>query len=123
MNLLEQITYDGLTSSQIKEKIDIAETTLFRQLKNLQSKGLIIKDGTLYRKLRKTPNMNDLLDYLQEYHGQRLMDYKYRRKTKEQQHDLCLQWLIDVKIKGRLDEYNFEELENNINHAYNIFSK
>ena len=123
MNLLEQITIDGVTTSELKESTKLPKSTLYDNLNNLLSEGVIIKDGNKYRKLRETPSMTNLLDYLQEYHGQRLMDYKYRRKNKDEQHDICLQWLINVKIKGKLEEYNFNELENSINHAYNIFSK
>ena len=123
MNLLEQITIDGVTTSELKESTKLPKSTLYDNLNNLLSEGVIIKNGNKYRKLRETPSMTNLLDYLQEYHGQRLMDYKYRRKNKEEQHDICLQWLINVKIKGKLEEYNFNELENSINHAYNIFSK
>ena len=123
MNLLEQITIDGVTTSELKESTKLPKSTLYDNLNNLISEGVIVKDGNKYRRLRETPSMTTLLDYLQEYHGQRLMDYKYRRKNKEEQYDLCLQWLINVKIKGKLEEYNFDELENNINHAYNIFTK
>ena len=123
MNLLEQITIDGVTTSELKESTKLPISTLYDNLNNLISEGVIVKDGNKYRRLRETPSMTTLLDYLQEYHGQRLMDYKYRRKNKEEQHDICLQWLINVKIKGKLEEYNFDELENSINHAYNIFTK
>ena len=123
MELLETITYEGMTRSQIKETIDITDSTLYRHLENLLSEGLIVKEGTLYRKLRETPTTGSLLDSLREYHGQKLMDWKFRRKTAEQQQDICLQWLIDTHIKGRLNEYNMEQLESNINEAYNIFTR
>ena len=123
MNLLETITYEGMTSSQLKEKTQLPKSTLFDNLNNLLSEGLIVKEGTLYRKLRETPITGSLLDSLREYHGQKLMDWKFRRKTAEQQQDICLQWLIDTHIKGRLNEYNMEQLESNINEAYNIFTR
>ena len=123
MDLLETITYEGMTRSQIKETIDVTDSTLYRHLENLLSEGVIVKDGTLYRKLRETPTTGSLLDTLKEYHGQKLMDWKFRRKPSEQQHDICLQWLIETHIQGTLDEYDMEQLEQNINDAYNIFTR
>ena len=123
MELLETLSYEGMTTSQIKEKIDLPKSTLYDNLKKLVEEGRIIKDGPLYRKLREVPTVDVLLDALQQYHGQRLMDWKYRKKDKSEQYDICLQWLIDgPTIKGIMEEYDMEKLLNNINRAYNIFT-
>ena len=123
MDLLQIITYEGLTSSQIKEKTELTKTTLYRQLENLLNEKLIIKNGSVYSKLRETPTTGSLIDSLKEYHSQRLMDWKYRRLQKDAQADTCLMWLIDGNtIQGKIEQYNVEKLESNINEAYNSFT-
>ncbi len=123
MDLLQIITYEGLTSSQIKEKTELTKTTLYRQLENLLNEKIIIKNGSVYSKLRETPTTGSLIDSLKEYHSQRLMDWKYRRLQKDAQADTCLMWLIDGNaIPGKIEQYNVEKLESNINEAYNSFT-
>ena len=122
MELLEHITYEGKSATELMKDTSIPKVSLYRQLNKLIEDKQIIKDDKMYRKLREVPSVGSILDSLTLYHQQKLMDYKYRRRTKEQQQDECLVWLINgTFIKGKIEEYNEELLEQNINHAYNSF--
>jgi len=123
--LLKQITYEGITPKKLMTMTNIPKTTLYRQLDKLVEQGDVINDGGVYRKLRNTPTVGELYDKMMTYHQQQLMDWKYRRRPKDTQSDLTLQWIIDspTVLKGKLDEYNITNLENNLLIAYNAFQK
>ena len=124
MDLLETITYEGKTASQLMEETSTPKVSLYRQLNKLVEDKQIIKDDKIYKRLRETPSIGVLFDKLTMYHQQRLMDWKYRRKPREAQQDECLVWLIDGDaIKGKIEEYNEQKLEESIIQAYDLFQK
>ena len=123
--LLEQITYEGITPKKLMEITNTPKTTLYRQLDKLVEQEKVLNNDGVYRKLRSTPSVGQFYDKMMEYHQQRLMDWQYRRKTKSIQADLTLQWIIDTPtiIKGKLDQYDEISLEKNLLTAYNSFQR
>jgi DNA-binding MarR family transcriptional regulator len=123
--LLKEITYEGLTPKELLEKTKTSRTTLSRNLKQMVEEGLIIKDGTTYKKLRETPSAGSIYDSMCLYHRQKLQDFQYRRKPRVTQLDITLQWYIESPntIKGKMEEYNEEQLLNNIHNAYKMLKR
>ena len=124
-DLLNEITYEGVRPKDLLETTQIPRATLTRHLKELLDEGKIYKSDGVYRKYRKTPTVGDIYDKMMTYHQQNLMDFKYRKKPRDIQADLTLQWAIDTDmiIKGKISHYNQEELEENIFTAFNTFQR
>ena len=123
--LLEHIPFEGITPKDLEEKTTNSRRTIFRHLEKLIEEGKIYKYEGLYKKYRETPTVGDIYDKMMTYHQQNLMNYKYRRQVRDAQADLTLQWVMDTEmvIKGKIVEYNQQELEDNLVIAFNTFQR
>ena len=120
--ILEQLTINPLRSGEIEEITLIPRSTLSRTLKTLVDDGIIRNDNGLYKRITPTPSVKDIFDTMELYHQQKLMDNKYRKLKPEGRVDVILTWFIDnpITIKGRVDDYNFNQLETNIYKAISM---
>lgn len=114
--ILEQLTINPLRSGELEELTSIPRSTLSRTLKILIDDGIIKNDSGLYKRITPTPSVKDIFDTMELHHQQKLMDHKYRKMKPEIKLDTILVWFIDnpITIKGKIDDYNFNELETNI---------
>jgi DNA-binding HxlR family transcriptional regulator len=117
--VFELLSVQPLRSGEIEERSSIPKTTLFRILNNLVDNKIIRKVDGLYQTITPTPSIESINDKMMHYHQQKLMDYKYRRMDRDKQLDIITDWFIESpsNLKGKIDDYIFDELVNNITKA------
>lgn len=117
--VFELLLVQPLRSGEIEEQTSIARSTLSRTLKNLLDDKLIRNVNGLYKPVTPTPSIESITDKMMHYHQQKLMDYKYRRLDRDKQVDSITEWFIESpsNLKGKIDDYIFDELINNITKA------
>ena len=114
--IVEKLTNNPLRSGEIEEITSIPRSTLSRTIKTLLEDGIIRNDNGLYKRVIPTPLVKDIFDAMELHHQQRLMDHKYRKMKPEMKLDNILLWFIDNPntLKGKIEDYNYDELETNI---------
>lgn len=119
-----EIIYDlllvqPLRSGDLEKETSIPSTTLFRVLNTMISDKIIRKVDGLYCLITPTPSIEGMIDKMMMYHQQKLMDFKYRRLDRDKQIDLITEWFIENpnNLKGKIDDYIFEDLLENITKA------
>jgi DNA-binding HxlR family transcriptional regulator len=120
--ILEQLTINPLRTGDIEELTSIPRSTLSRTLKTLVDDGMIKNDKGLYKKITPTPSVKDIFDTMELFHQQKLMDNKYRKLKPESRLDAILVWFIEnpLSLKGKVDDYDFNQLETNIYKAISM---
>ena len=117
--VFELLLVQPLRSGEIEEKTSIPKTTLFRILNNMVDDKIIRKISGSYYPITPTPSIESIFDKMMHYHQQKLMDWKYRKLNRDKQLDIITEWFIESpsNLKGKIDDYIFDELENNITKA------
>jgi hypothetical protein len=120
--VFDMIKVQPRKSSELEELTKIPKTTLFRSLKTLLDDGLIKNDGGVYKIIIPTPSIKDLYDLMFILHQQKGMDSKYRKLKPEMKcDDLLISFINNPNLlKGRIEDYDFESLTNNITKAIHM---
>ena len=111
-NITKTLETGPKTLSQLIELTEVPRTTLLRVLTDLESNGLVIKDGSSYKLSRPVPSRAEIASDMAVIHQQKLMDKNYRKLSNEKKMDEVLVWYIDNQLKGRVDDYHYETLVN-----------
>jgi hypothetical protein len=119
--ILELLETGDKTTQEMLELSEIPKSTLYRSISTLVDEGTISKVGDKYRIAKHPPSPREIADDMEIIFQQKMMDKSYRRRDIYSKADQVIDWYMEFQLKGKIDDYSFDKLLDNIHKGWNYF--